>query len=271
MERFDPAMANLRLRYKQQLGKNAPENHYGNNQEWLEAAIAKSCSEESKKRKREEEPSQGFWEEHRTKFANPTNAIDENMEAEAIKGGLAASKAKDAGHAFGNISAEMKKIAAALSFAIRKRKANYLREEMSPDKLAEAVFEMIQQAIGDRQIAPDYDIAGALKFTLEKINLHQHIIDLTAKVDEQQKLYRKKQAEIKHYQEIARKARTMLEDADKGVPAMPEVAAAPQPSKRVLKRCPSLPITASREKLKQEDDAALANMEKIQAELDASF
>jgi hypothetical protein len=52
---------------------------------------------------------------------------------------------------------------------------------------------------------------------------------------------------------------------------MPEVAAAPQPSKRVLKRCPSLPITASRAKMDQEDDAALANMEKIQAELDASF
>ena len=39
-----------------------------------------------------------------------TNARDEKLEAEAIKGGLASQKAKDAGHSFGNLSSEMKKL-----------------------------------------------------------------------------------------------------------------------------------------------------------------
>jgi hypothetical protein len=131
----------------------------------------------------------------------------------------------------------------------------------------EAVFSVIQQGIADNEIKPGYDIAGALKYTLEKVNLHQHIIDTTAKVQDQQKLYHIKQVEIKHFQEIASKARTMLDGADKGVPAMPEVVAAPEPSKRILKRCPSLPITTSREKLDKENDATLEYMAKIQAEL----
>lgn len=88
-------------------------------------------------------------------------------------------------------------------------------------------------------------------------------------------MYRKKQAEIKHFQDIARQARTVLEDADKGVTAELEVlpVTAPQPSKRLLKRCPSLPITASRAKLDAEDDGALEELAKLQAELegDAAF
>ena len=67
----------------------------------------------------------------------------------------------------------------------------------------------------------------------------------------------------------------MLEDADKGVTAELEVLpiTAPHPSKRQLKRCPSLPISASRAKLDAEDDGALEELAKLQAELegDAAF
>ena len=246
-------MANLRARYKEQLGKNAPENHYGNNGEWLQKAIAKSVAEESLKRKRDEEPKSGYWQEKKIQYANPQTPEQEAFEAEAIKGKLAAQKSKDAGHAFGNISTGMKTVHAALTFAIRKRKENHQRDDMAPDKLTEAVFLQIQQGIADNEIEPGYDIEGALKYCLEKVNLHQHIIDLTSKCEEQQRLYRRKQAEIKHFQDIVRKARTMLDDADKGVPAMPEMTAAAAPRRSpLLQRCPSLPITASRDTLDKE-------------------
>jgi hypothetical protein len=39
------------------------------------------------------EPAPTYWDECKVKYENPTNARDENLEAEAIKGGLAAQKA----------------------------------------------------------------------------------------------------------------------------------------------------------------------------------
>jgi hypothetical protein len=62
------------------------------------------------KRKAVEPPAPTFWADKRLKYENPTNARDENLEAEAIKGELASQKAKDAGHSFGNLSSEMKKL-----------------------------------------------------------------------------------------------------------------------------------------------------------------
>ena len=56
------------------------------------------------------EPAPTYWDECKVKYENPTNARDENLEAEAIKGELASQKAKDAGHSFGNLSSEMKKL-----------------------------------------------------------------------------------------------------------------------------------------------------------------
>ena len=52
------------------------------------------------------------------------------------------------------------RIAERLKFGIAKRKANNSKDDMSPDKLADAVFELIQEAIGNNQIEPDHDIAA---------------------------------------------------------------------------------------------------------------
>ena len=53
---------------------------------------------------------------------------------------------------------------------------------MQPDKLSDAVFEMIQEGYGSGEIGLEHDIQASLKYTLEKVNLHQYIIDTAEKV-----------------------------------------------------------------------------------------
>ena len=53
---------------------------------------------------------------------------------------------------------------------------------MQPDKLSDAVFEMIQEGYGSGEIGLEHDIHASLKYTLEKVNLHQYIIDTAEKV-----------------------------------------------------------------------------------------
>ena len=61
------------------------------------------------KRKREDDPA-GYWDEKKAKHADPQTPEQELLEAEAIKGAMAAQKAKEYGNSFGNVSTETKKL-----------------------------------------------------------------------------------------------------------------------------------------------------------------